>query len=74
MNINDFKKQIYKLVDNAPNCWRRGQSVFNVIEEHYGEVARHVQFVDGVDCFYNDSLIDTFIFKCYCYLKERNII
>ena len=55
-----------------PPHWRKGQFVFNYIDEIYG-VARHVQFVDHVDCFYNDGQIDSFL-RCvvdrYNYLVD----
>ena len=38
------------------------------MNEVYG-VVRAVQFVDGVDCFYNDGEIDNFLDKC---LKRIN--
>ena len=65
MTYNDFITEIWLAVDNCPKSWRKGQKVFNVIEELYGNVARDVQFIDGVDCFYDDSdeTIELFINK-----------
>ena len=54
MTYNDFITEIWSNVDNCPKSWRKGQKVFNVIEELYGNVARDVQFIDNVDCFYDD--------------------
>ena len=67
MTYGDFITQIWKEVAKCPKNWRRGQSVFNVIEEQYGNVARDVQFIDGVDCFYrdDDETINLFIDKCW---------
>ncbi|MBP5722873.1 MAG: hypothetical protein J6X18_04790 [Bacteroidales bacterium] len=57
-----------------PSFIRRGQQVFNSVENHYGsEVARSVQFVDGVDCFYDDSQIEEFLehaYQVYCRLNR----
>ncbi len=75
MTYNDFITQIWKEVAKCPKNWRRGQSVFNVIEEQFGSIARDVQFIDGVDCFYDDSeeTINLFIDKCWyrmCSVKQ----
>ena len=67
MKYGDFITQIWKAVGECPKNWRKGQKVFNVIEELYGNVARDVQFIDGVDCFYDDrdETINLFIDKCW---------
>ena len=67
MTYNDFITEIWLNVDNCPKAWRKGQKVFNVIDKLYGNVARDVQFIDGVDCFYDDSdeTISLFIDKCW---------
>lgn len=62
MKYEDFVTMIFGFVKSSPKEWRRGQAVFNVIDEKFG-VARDVQFGDGVDCFYDDSKIEEFI-KC----------
>lgn len=64
MTLNEFKSEILSEIDNYPENWRKGQKVFNYIDSHYG-IAREVQFKIGVDCFYNDSLIDKFIEESY---------
>ena len=74
MNFEEFKNNILTKMQNKPNWSRKGQFVFNWIEEHYGQVARYVQFIDRVDCFYNDDAIDPFIIKCYCFLKEHDLL
>ena len=74
MQYDEFKADIIRQMDNRPSWSRKGQFVFNYIEEKYGDVARYVQFIDHIDCFYNDSMIEPFIIKCYCSLKERNLL
>lgn len=68
MTFEDFKEKIYQALKTKPVQWRDGQFVFNFIEEQYGDVARIVQFCDNIDCFYDDSAIDTFIVACWCRL------
>lgn len=58
--VNDI---MTKMETERPKEWRKGQFVFNYIEMVYGEVAREVQFVDRVDCFYRDDIIEDFT-KC----------
>ena len=53
-------------------CLRKGQAIFNYVDENYGPVARQVQFEDGIDCFYDDSKIDEFICRSYIYLCSKN--
>lgn len=59
------KEELLKEIDieNRPSWSRKGQHVFNYMDKVYG-VARSVQFIDGVDCFYNDDEIDNFLDKC----------
>ena len=64
INYNDFKEDVLTALKNKPEDWRDGQFVFNYINEKYG-VARYVQFIEGIDCFYRDDKIDQFIDKCY---------
>ena len=66
--IKELKDLIYS-VPIPPN-WREGQFVFNRVEELFGNIARQVQFKDGIDCFYNDSKIDTFILHTYKRLRS----
>ena len=67
MTYGDFITEIWLNVDNCPKAWRKGQKVFNVIDKLYGNVARDVQLIDGVDCFYDDrdETINLFIDKCW---------
>ena len=46
-------------------CLRKGQAIFNYVDENYGPVARQVQFEDGIDCFYDDSRINAFLDACF---------
>lgn len=70
ITYNEFLQDVYSKVEKCPKNWRKGQSVFNVVDEHYG-VARSVQFIDHVDCFYNDDKISEFLTKAYIKLTEN---
>lgn len=64
MTKEELKKIVMSAMDTMkPKYWRKGQFVFNYIDENYG-VARTVQFEDRVDCFFCDDEIDDFIEKC----------
>ena len=63
-SLSEFREEILTAMKNRASHLRKGQFVFNYINEKYG-VARYVQFIDGIDCFYNDDAIDQFIDKCY---------
>ena len=71
MKFEDFRADVLTAVLNKPTEWRDGQTVFNYSDELY-DVARKVQFIDGVDCFYDDSKIDEFIYRSYIYLWANN--
>ena len=64
MTFEEFKNDIYSGIKELPENWRKGQKVFNYIDKKYG-VARTVQFDRGIDCFYNDDMIDKFIEESY---------
>ena len=64
ITYDEFVQDVWNLVKDCPKNWRKGQSVFNVVDENYN-VARIVQFVDHIDCFYNDNMIDKFLQKAY---------
>jgi hypothetical protein len=67
MNIlskSEFELPIWEEVNKRPSFIRRGQAVFNATEEIYG-VAREVQFIDRIDCFYDDSQIEAFLKAAY---------
>lgn len=69
IKLDEFRAEVLTAMHKKPKQWRDGQFVFNYIDEVYG-VARSVQFMDGVDCFYNDGKIDEFIDRCYIRLVE----
>ena len=68
LTFKDFRDDIMvAMIRYKPEDWRRGQFVFNYIDERYS-VARCVQYVDGVDCFYDDEKIEEFIVRSYMFL------
>lgn len=69
--LEEFKKEVLTAMEGRPEWCRKGQFVFNYIDEVY-HVARTVQFKSRVDCFHNDNNIDAFIECAYRYLKEYN--
>lgn len=69
MTKEQFKQDILEKVKRCPKEWRKGQSVFNIVDKQY-TIARMVQFHDNVDCFYNDKQIDNFLDHVYKYLEE----
>lgn len=60
ITVEELKKEISEI--EFPKNWRKGQSVFNYIDNVYG-IARTIQFEYGIDCFYNDKYIDDFLNK-----------
>ena len=71
ITLEEFIQDIYAKMGNKPKDWRKGQFVFNHIEENYGDVAREVQFQDKIDCFYNNDKIEEFIEACYNRLNKK---
>ena len=71
MKKEEFLDEVNKLVDECPKIWRRGQSVFNVVEALYGETVRDVQFIDRIDCFYKDENIDQFLDAVWKRIKNK---
>lgn len=69
MSYEEFRNDIMEAMKERPSWSRKGQFVFNYIEEKYGAVARIVQFNDKIDCFYNDEMIEPFILRCYATLS-----
>ena len=70
MTIDEIKQEIYSVP--IPTNWREGQFVFNRAEELYGKVARDVQFIDKVDCYYRNVDIDKFLKRvCIRLNKEK---
>lgn len=68
MTVQELKNEVYSY--EKPKNWREGQFVFNMVDELYG-VARTVQFVLGVDCFYNDDKIEEFLIKSVEVINNR---
>lgn len=61
ISFDEYLNDILEKIDGRPKEWRKGQFVFNYINMKYGEVARDVQFIDKIDCFYRDECIEDFI-------------
>lgn len=70
VTFDEFKNFVMNAVDKCPKEWRKGQAVFNVVDEMFG-VARTIQFKDGVDCFYNDYNIDKFLELAFYYFSIK---
>lgn len=70
MKLEDFRTEVLSALESKPEKWRKGQFVFNYIDATYG-VARYVQFVEGIDCFYDDKQIDKFITRSFEEIKNR---
>ena len=68
ITLSQFISDVMSLTEECPKCWRKGQSVFNIVDSKYG-VARDVQFIDGIDCFYRDEQIEPFLIAAYKRLK-----
>ena len=69
ITVEEIKKEISEI--EFPKNWRKGQSVFNYIDNVYG-VARTIQFKYGIDCFYNDDNIDEFLNKAVEIINHGN--
>ena len=64
MTKEEFLAEIQQVIENRPTWARKGQAVFNHVDEKYG-VARTAQFSHGKDCFYNDNYIPDFVECCW---------
>ena len=73
MTYEEFKKDVLDFLKDKPKEWRDGQAIFNYINEKY-EVARYVQFMEGIDCFFNDHMIEAFIKASYEAFLKKNAI
>ena len=71
MTGTELKLEVMKAMLHKPKEWRDGQFVFNYIDKVYN-VARYVQFKDGVDCFHRDDKINEFIEKCVNQINKQN--
>lgn len=60
MRFETLRQEILEAMKDKPHFIRKGQFVFNYINEKYG-VARAIQYEDKIDCFYDDRKIDKFI-------------
>ena len=69
ITVEELKKEISEI--EFPQNWRKGQSVFNYIDNVYG-IARTIQFKWGIDCFYNDNNIDEFLNKAVEIINDGN--
>ena len=69
ITVEELKKEIAEI--EFPKNWRKGQSVFNYIDNVYG-IARTIQFKWGIDCFYNDNNIDEFLNKAVEIINHGN--
>lgn len=65
----EFLAKISEETKKMPSNWRKGQKVFNAVDIIFG-VAREVQFKYRIDCFHDDSKIDSFKDKAYEVYKE----
>ena len=63
--VSEVKSVAGKMRKDHPEL-RKGQAIFNVVDDRsFNNVARIAQFDYGVDCFYDDSMIEPFLDKCY---------
>ena len=73
--FTEFVNDVYTKTAEYPSCIRKGQGVFNAVEEVFGsEVARNVQFIEGIDCFYNDNAISEFLTVAYWWYLKTTIV
>ena len=70
MTFEEFRNDILDSIKAYPKDWRYGQKVFNCVDTKYYGIARNVQFIHNIDCFYNDDLVEAFI---KCAFKEYEI-
>lgn len=66
MTKEEFKLNIKTAADNMRKDYpelRKGQTIFNEAAKY--NVARIVQFDYGIDCFYDDTMIEPFLDKCW---------
>lgn len=66
-----LRAELDKFLEEKPKTWRKGQAIFNYVDMKYN-VAREAQYRYGIDCFYNDEKIDTFIDKCVELINQQN--
>lgn len=71
MTYEEFASAVFSRVKSSPKFWRYGQAIFNIVDYEYG-VARDVQSIDNVDCFYNDDKVEEFLTKAYVRIQLKN--
>lgn len=69
VTFEEYKKECLKVAEQRPSHIRKGQAIFNYVDEKYG-VAREAQFKHHIDCFYLDEKIDEFLICTYNILKD----
>lgn len=69
ISFQELKAEVMERAKFKHHYLRLGQFVFNYIHGFYG-VATSVKVEDGIDCYYNDGLIDDFL-KC-CVKRINN--
>lgn len=65
-------KQLKKEITSNPDFKKhnnKGQFVFNYIEQNY-KVGKIIINEELIDCYYNDNLIDDFIFKAVEWINK----
>lgn len=65
MTLEEFNVRVMRDIKSLPYNWRYGQKIFNYIDANFNHIARDVQTIDGVDCFYDDDAVDDFIIKSW---------
>lgn len=73
LTFEEFRDDVLTAMKDKPKNWRDGQFVFNYIDSEYG-VSRYVQLNEGVDCFYQNNMIEEFIKTSYDVLLKANYI
>lgn len=73
MSYESFKKSIIEEVElTRPKSIRKGQAVFNYVDEKFG-LARKIQYDYNIDCFYNDAKIDAFLKILYKLTQSKSL-
>jgi hypothetical protein len=62
--LKDVNDGVTKMLKKYPYL-RYGQAVFNYVDLNYEDTARTVQYLDNIDCFYDDSLTNKFLDHCW---------
>ena len=73
MRGNEFLDKMAPVIPDGISgeyvCVNFNEEYRRYIDEKYG-VARYVQFVEGIDCFYDDDQIIPFIYSSYVALTR----